>query len=90
MTQHLTTDADLLSAADAGELWRVEDGEAFSWSRVDLDHLGTPGHLELDDNYGTIWVFVRADTAAEAVKIASAYDNEGNWRVEEPVALTWA
>lgn len=92
-TKFLTTDSDVLTAADQGKLFRVENGEAFPWSRQDIERLGLPfGHLalELDDTYGRNWIFARAESAKEAVEIAGAYDANGLWEVEVLCAVCWA
>jgi hypothetical protein len=73
----LTTDADLLEAADAGELWRVEieDGEAQLLSEADART------ITQDDTYAQDWIVVRASCADEARAIARAYDESPEWRV---------
>lgn len=65
----LSTDADLFTAADGGELWHVEAGAA---RPVRRDEVACLAH---DDEYASSWVIVRAPSAAEALEVAATYDS---------------
>ena len=66
-TRVLGTNFDILTIADSGELYRVEDGVACLLSRASIP--------ETDDHYGREWVLVRADSGAQAKEIAQRYDD---------------
>ena len=62
----LGTDFDVLTIADRGDLYRVEDGIAYLLSRAFIP--------ETDDAFGRDWVLVRADSKDTALRIAQQYD----------------
>lgn len=69
-----TTDADILTAADAGELWMVEDAKARAVTRATIP--------ERDERFGSSWILVRAPAAADAIRVASrGYETEEEARL---------
>lgn len=68
----LKTDADLVGAAAAGELWLVEDNRALKISQWPSDHADRGYGL---GDWGVDWVLVRALTAGKAIAIAGEYDH---------------
>jgi len=69
-------DSDLYTAADAGELWRVEDAEAICLGRHDVTDLIilVAGHTRDSETYGKDWILVRACSSEYAIRTAAQYD----------------
>ena len=69
-TMKITTDADLIGALASGELWSVSEGAA---RRVVSAEWLALTDREVEDQ-GREWIYVRAESSADALAVADAYD----------------